>query len=102
MKTLDEHDDNDQIAYSIAIGESFRGSRLGDVTRPNTKVVHVSYRQVREMFIKFVQEHPEVQGKPRDQQVREWNLVRAEDKQQKIDAVIVAELLIPDSSASSS
>lgn len=89
MKPLDEFTDNDEVAYEVPLG------RVGDITAPRTQKERVTKRQVREMFMRFVQNSPELHGHPRDEQIREFNLARRAAVWAKVGPELVADLLIP-------
>ncbi len=94
MIPLDQFTDNDEIAYQVPIGRVFWEHRSSDPTAPLTKFERVTKGRVREMFIKFVQNTPEVHDKPRDEQIREFNLARREGKQPKIESELLVDVLI--------
>ena len=94
MIPIDEFTDNDEIAYQVPIGRVFWKNRPNDPTAPLTQYERVTKRRVREMFAGFVQATPEMHDKPREEQIRQFNLSRREANQPKIEADLLMEVLI--------
>lgn len=94
MTPLDQFADNDEIAYEVPIGRTYWAHKPGDITAPLTQMERITKRQVREMFVRFVQGTPEVQALPRDEQIREFNLSRREANQPKVKTELLVDVLI--------
>lgn len=93
MTPLDQFPDNDEIAYEVPIGRGYWAAKPGDITAPLTRFERVTKRQVREMFVRFVQNTPELHHMPRDEQIRQFNLSRRDAKQPKIKAELLLDVL---------
>jgi hypothetical protein len=78
----------------VPIGRVFWANRPSDPTAPLTQFERVTKRRVREMFVSFVQNTPEMHNKPRDEQIRQFNLSRREANQPKIQAELLVDVLI--------
>jgi hypothetical protein len=87
---LNEFADNDEGAYAVTVGGSYR-----DITAGTSRRQAVSKREVREMFTKFLRASPELLEFSRDEQIRQFNLERQEIKRPKIDEEILRDLLVP-------
>jgi hypothetical protein len=95
MKPLSDFTDNDETAYEVPIGRIFWKFRPGDVTAPLTQMERVTKGRVRQMFMTFIQDTPTLQGQPRDEQIRQFNLHRRELKQEpKIPAELLVDVLV--------
>jgi hypothetical protein len=86
---LDQYQDNDEAAFSVLQD----GTR--DITARVTRRETVTKRQVREMFIKFVQNSPDLRSVLRVEQIVQFNLERRELDLPKVDADVLQDLLVP-------
>ncbi len=87
-KRLDDFTDNDEVVIVTGIGV------VRDITAPRTQKERVTKRQVREMFMRFLQSSPELHDKPRDEQIREFNLARQDARRPQVNPEILSDLLI--------
>ncbi len=88
-KRLNDYEDNDEAAFEYMPGV------YQDITTPVTVKRAVTKREVRQMFIKFIQTSPELKDLPREEQVRAFNLERQEAKLPKVDYEVLQDLLMP-------
>jgi hypothetical protein len=93
-KQLDDFDDNDEVAY-VFTEHSGREKTHQDITIRTYGEVKVTRREVREMFIQFLQNSPELQALPRREQILQYNLERREVKKPKVEADILLDLHVP-------
>jgi hypothetical protein len=88
---LNEFPDNTEPAFEVP------EHGVHDITAPVPGGRAVSKREVRQMFIKFMQTSPELMKVPREQQIREFNSCRSGARCPKVDPIILADLLVPES-----
>ena len=86
---FEDHTDNHEVAFSIRAG----GTR--DITQ-TAKAGQATKGEIRELFIKFLQSSPEFHDLSREEQIREFNILRREVRRPKIDAEILLELHVPE------
>ena len=82
--------DNDEVLYRV------RKLPSAGIEAGRAEKELVTKGVVRGMFIKFVQNSPELQNVPREEQIREFNLSRQEARQSPLDPGIFLDLLVPD------
>ncbi len=87
---LEDFGDNNDV---VSVGD--RPGRVGDITAPRTRREVVTKRQAREMFIRFVQNSPELRDLPREEQIRQFNLARRDAGRPPFDPEILVNLLVP-------
>jgi|WetSurMetagenome_2_1015567.scaffolds.fasta_scaffold360525_2 hypothetical protein len=85
---LHQFPDNNEIAYKISLGA------VTDITAPNTRWETVTRRQVREMFVRFIQASPELWPHAREEQIDQFNIERRKLNRPAVKAEILRELEI--------
>ncbi len=85
---LDQYSDNYQVLYKVSIGTN------RDITGVGPKTEHVTKRQVRHMFQKFIQASPELWTLTRAEQINEFNAERRKLRKPVVSPQILIDLEI--------